>query len=79
MPSTMSRRIAALEDRQAAAQRKKEFKTFLMPCDLDAAAEAQWRAENVVAAMAAGCPVLVVKFVSPAPEPSAGSVSLARH
>ncbi len=61
MPSALGRRLTALENRRATTFRTKEFKVFIIR-GLDAAAEARWRAENVEAPLAAGCPVLVVSI-----------------
>lgn len=78
-PSTISRRIAALEDKQGLADDWRRNRLFVPPSGLSDEAWQRWYGDVVAPAKAAGYRVTAVRFVSPIPEPSARSVSLARH
>ncbi len=79
MSSTMSRRIAALEGKQALAEDWRRNRLFVPSSGLSDEEWQRWYAAVVAPAKAAGHRVIAVRFVSPTPEPPAGSVSLAQH
>jgi hypothetical protein len=65
MPSALTRRIAALESKRAAAEGGMRVQVLFVPRGIGETAEARWRAENAVPARAAGHHVIAVRFVAP--------------
>lgn len=65
MASTLTRRVAALEEKQLPAGGRPALKVLFIPCGLSEAEEEQWCAEHVPPAEALSPMVMVVRFLRP--------------